>query len=267
MIYVVVGRFIMVFLTLFSNNLIIDFKYIVGRDNYSCVYCKKELEPEDICINKLDIKIDWCNSNAVVTCEPDGCPLKNDSSANLPQSAPPGRLIGIFSCMFSEKTTTTRSLINKYSLVYDNFIWVKPEVDIRGSGITTHNKEEISAEIISSKRPDISLAKLLEYSIVAFDEVQFYSERIIYVIHQLLKHGKLVIVNGLKLDFKRNIFGVVHYLMAEADDIISPKSICNRCRKIDVATRTKKKNESGPTVEVGGSEMYFALCVDCDTIK
>lgn len=250
-------------------GLVIDAKYILGRDNYSCVYCNKELLLSNLYVSKIEENIDWSNANSVVSCNSKDCFLqRNDLSNeifNLPQSSIPGRLIVIASCMFSEKTTTTRSLINKYSLVYDSYIWIKPDIDSRGKGITTHNKEEITAKIISAKRPDQSLRELIKYSIIAFDEVQFYSERILYVIHQLLKLGKLVIVNGLKLDYKRNIFGVIHYLMAEADDLISPKAVCNKCNRIDIATRTKKKTETGPSVEVGGFDKYFASCSDCDS--
>lgn len=258
----------------------LDLRYIYGRDNYACVYCGKEVgsvyfsHPASInlsdpnprfegYLNRIDESLDWDTSNVVVTCDFYGC--KTPVLNNLPKAAFPGRLIVIASCMFSEKTTTTRSLINKYSKTIGKYIWIKPDLDSRGSGITTHNKEDIDAETISSRRPDKHLAKLLEYQIIAFDEVQFYSERILYVIHQLLYNGKLVIVNGLKLDFKRNIFGMIHYLLAEADDIISSKSICNICNKIDVATRTKRKSEKGPTVEIGGADTYYTVCADCDS--
>lgn len=245
----------------------IDYRYIVGRDNYSCVYCHKEFLLKDVCILKISSDQEWSPMNAVVSCpEHISCGNRGNHSlwTNFPSVSLPGRLIAVMGPMFCEKTTTTRSLINKYSKTIGKYIWVKPDVDVRGRGITTHNHEEISAEIISADRPDKSLNKLKEYDIVAFDEVQFYSERILYVVHQLLKVGKLVIVNGLKLDARRNIFGVIHYLLAEADDIISPKSICNICKKIDVATRTKKKTEGGPSVEVGGADKYYTVCPDCD---
>lgn len=243
----------------------LDTRYIYGRDNYSCVYCSKEFDiPIKAYLNRIDESSGWDVSNVVTTCSPYGC--CNPNSKNyLPKTTFSGRLIVIASCMFSEKTTITRSLINKYSRTIGKYIWVKPDTDNRGVGITTHNREEIEAETISAARPDKYLSKLLDYQIVAFDEVQFYSNRILYVIHQLLYNGKLVIVNGLKLDFKRNIFGMMHYLLAEADDIISPKSICNICNKIDVATRTKRKNETGPSIEIGGSDIYYAVCPDCDT--
>lgn len=248
-----------------KDSLNIDFRYIIGRDNYSCAYCHQELLLEDLHISKINPQLECSNDNIVVSCEDWGCDTSQISEINFPQTAISGRLVVIASCMFSEKTTITKSLLNKYSRVVGEYIWVKPDIDIRGKGITTHNKEEIDAEIISASRPDSFLDKLSNYSIIAFDEVQFYSERILYVIHQLLKKGKLVIVNGLKLDYKRNIFGMIHYLLAEADDIISPKAICNVCNKIDIASRTKKKLETGPVIEVGGADMYICVCADCDS--
>jgi thymidine kinase len=170
--------------------------------------------------------------------------------------------------MFSEKTSTTRSLLNNYGYALGEYVWIKPDRDNRGEGVTTHNedatKEMQNARAISWERPDISVEELKKYPIVAIDEVQFFADRILYVIHQLLKAGCLVIANGLKLDYKRDLFGMTHYLLAEADEIISLKAVCSKCKTIESATRTKKHSNSGPSVETGGSNKYYVVCPKCD---
>lgn len=241
-----------------------DIRYICGRDNYSCVFCEKDCS-EKFHISQLDSGDNWNASNLVITCQEGYCNGSKKQKFNLPSDQVKGRLVVASGPMFSEKTTITRSLINKYKQALGNFLWVKPSRDDRGTGITTHNKEEIPAHIISWERPDKHLSELFDSPIVAFDEVQFYSERILFVIHQLLKQGVLVIVNGLRLDFQRNHFGIMHYLLAEADDILALKAVCNSCGMIDVATRTKKRSHSGPSVETGGSDKYFSVCPNCDS--
>lgn len=191
-----------------ENVLLFDMNYILGRDNYSCIFCNKQLNFEDIYIIKLDENLDFNSNNLVVCCKEKKCSDGHD--ANLPKTSFTGRLIVIASCMFAEKTTITKSLVNKYSRILGKYIWVKPDIDIRGVGVTTHNGEEINAKTISHIRPDAHLVELSSYSIIAFDEIQFFNNRILYVINQLLKSNKIVIVNGLKLDYKRNIFGNVH---------------------------------------------------------
>jgi thymidine kinase len=168
--------------------------------------------------------------------------------------------------MYSEKSTTAESFYNKYKTIYKNkCIWVKPDIDDRKEGFTkTHNDKMIKAHTISSSRPDLHLAELLEYKVIVIDEAQFFNERLLYLLHKLLKNGCLVIVNGLKLTANRNLFGIMHYLLAEADEIVSLKSVCNVCFSIDYATRTKSFITNSPSVNTGGAEKYYAICPGCD---
>lgn len=244
----------------------IDLNYICGRDNYSCWNCNCQINiydqtnvEQDGNVILIDKKYGEISSNIKLVCT--DCVSKTPTV----NSSIKGRLVVISSCMFSEKTTTTKSLINKYSRIKGDFIWVKPDLDTRGVGVVTHNKEEINALSISSSRPDKYLNELLGYNIIAIDEAQFFSNRILYIINNLLmSKDRIIVVNGLKLDYKMNIFGTMHYLLAQADDIISLKSICNICNKIDIATRTRKKINSGSLIEVGGQDLYYTVCQECD---
>jgi len=241
----------------------IDHIYILGRDNHSCVFCHTDLQDQSYKISKIEPKrTDDSYDNLIVTCEK---PCTPTGVPNFPLSAVPGRLIVISGPMFGGKSTSTRSLLDKYTRVLGAYTWVKPDIDTRGAGVTTHNQENFQAKVISAVRPDKHLTELESFPIVAFDEIQFYSNRILYVVHQLLKKGVLVIVNGLKTDARRSLFGMTHYLLAEADDIVHLKAICNECNTIDVATRTKRLDHTnGPAVEIGGAEKFYAVCPDCD---
>ena len=142
---------------------------------------------------------------------------------------------------------------------------MKPDIDDREADYTkTYNDAKISAFTLDSIRPDLHLQKLKNYKVIAIDEIQFFSFRILFVIHELLKNGCLVIVNGLKLTAMRGLFGATHFILAEADEIVSLKAVCNICGLIDCATRTKCYNINAPAVSTGGVEQYYAVCAKCD---
>lgn len=252
----------------------IDTTYVCGRDNYQCqIFCNNSLTAEELKYPfvKLDPDGENITANLVLSCS--GCKdfeafqRRKHETLRFDKRPFSGRLIVITGPMFAEKSSTAKSLINKYEVVRKTHIWVKPDTDNRKTNYTTtHNDEQIEAHTISAKRPDLHLDELLSHEIVVLDEVQFYSERIIYVVHQLLKNGCMVIANGLKLTASQNLFGFTHYLLGEADDIISLKAVCNVCANIDIATRTKPY-EKIPTVRIGGNDCYYAICPPCDGSK
>jgi thymidine kinase len=253
----------------------IDFKYICGRDNYTCQNqdCQRDLSPDQVYFQKFDPDGEDIETNICVTCRSCALLAVDDRNLREPLLQVRGRLIAITGPMYSQKSSTMKSLYNKYfAFKKDSFrtqglkcLWVKPTVDDRLRGYTeTHDGDVIEAYTVDAARPDLRLADLLLYDVVAIDEVQFFSERLIYLVHQLLKKGCLILINGLKLTAKRNLFGVMHYLMAEADDILALKSICNVCCAVDTATRTKSFDSNTPSVKTGGIERYYAVCPTCD---
>lgn len=249
----------------------IDVRYILGRDNYTCQACKSPVT-EGMGFPKVDEHEEEILTNIVTVCA-ECSELLNTTTARIGMKASllkrpphtfPGRLIVITGPMFAEKSTTTRSLYNKYKVFNTSHIWVKPDRDNLKEGYTrTHNEEKIAAHTISAKRPDKHLKSLLQYDVIAIDEAQFFSDRLLYLIHQLLMNGALIIVNGLKLTTKRQIFGVMHYLLAEADEILNLKAVCSECKIIDTATRTKSYQDL-PSVKTGGRDDYYAACPACD---
>ena len=169
--------------------------------------------------------------------------------------------------MFATKSQSTRFIYEKYCVFNRKGIWLKPDTDNRceGKTVTHDNRVIANAMTISAVSPESALPKLAPYDVVVFDEAQFFSEQIISVVKSLLKMGKIVIANGLKLTAGDSIFGSMHYLLAFADEIISLKAVCNICNKVDSATRTRTYNKNNPTVKVGGSGDYFVICPNCDT--
>jgi thymidine kinase len=182
---------------------------------------------------------------------------------------PNGLLIVITGPMYATKSQSTRAIFEKYCIFNRKGVWIKPDTDNRCAGKTvTHDNRVIASAItISSQEPELALADLIPYDVVVFDEAQFFSEKIVGVIKDLLGQGKIVIVNGLKLTAGDSIFGSMHFLLAFADEIISLKSVCNVCNAVDSATRTRAFNKNNPIVKVGGASDYYVVCPECDNEK
>jgi len=245
-----------------SDNFdLIDYRYVLGRDNYTCRSCVSEIQNSNYCFLKVDPNAEADASNIGLVCN--ACyenylrPLAHPSDFN-------GHLIAITGPMYAEKTTTSESYYCNYGIKYKKQAWIKPDRDDRSKDSITHSGRVIPSQIISADRPDQHVDHLKDYEVIVIDETQFFSERIIYLIHQLLRNGCLVIINGLKLTAKRDFFGVMHYLLAEADEIVSLRAVCNICMRINCATRTKSFEINPPTVNTGGVDKYYAVCPACD---
>lgn len=235
----------------------IDYRYVCARDNYTCRGCEKELtDPQFKKIDEMGEDIASNTATYCGICDYDPRPVVEPGYG--------GKLIVVTGPMFAAKSTATRALYNKHKVFTSKCVWVKPHIDDRSNGFTeTHDKSQFEALTIRADRPDKHLIDLLLHKVIAIDEIQFFSDRILYVVHRLLLEGKVVIVNGLKLTAKRDLFGMTHYLMAEADEIISLKAVCSHCKQVDSATRTKSNNQLH-SVQTGGAETYYVVCPDCD---
>ena len=108
--------------------------------------------------------------------------------------------------------------------------------------------------------------------VIAIDELQFFDQKILSVIQELVKSGKKVIGAGLDLDFKGEPFGYMADLLCYADKIDKLTAICMQCGS-EYGCRTqrlidgKPADISSPLIMVGGDEKYEARCVNCYEIN
>ena len=171
--------------------------------------------------------------------------------------------------MFSGKTSMLISMI-KANLIAENEIEVfKPSNDTRYGleKITSHDGEEINAEVLNKILPFKSyfIEDMRETRAVAFfEESQFFDElNFIKLITTLLDDDREVVCAGLPNDFRGQPFGAMPQLLAMADEIISLKAVCSKCKTINAATRTYRKTKDTAQTVVGGAEMYEPRCFKC----
>lgn len=116
------------------------------------------------------------------------------------------------------------------------------------------------------------LGSKLDY--VAFDEAQFFGSELIEVVKEFIDEGTDVIVAGLNLDFRGEVFDNVMRIAAMADEIALLKAVCVVCGKDATLTqRLILKNgewvpasSKDPIFKVEGSDVktkYEPRCKDC----
>jgi len=187
-----------------------------------------------------------------------------------------GRLEVITGCMFSGKTEELIRRLERVRIARGSIMLFKPTIDDRYSqrSVTTHYGREFEAlplkpgiESLDTLIEAASEEALHKCSVVAFDEGNFFSERLPELCKQLIGQGKRVIVAGLDLTFVGEPFGPMPTLMALADQVDKLQAVCVRCGGI--ATRSQRLIDgkpapaNDPVIKVGGSGSYEARCRDC----
>lgn len=102
--------------------------------------------------------------------------------------------------------------------------------------------------------------------IVAFDEAQFFSEKIVDIVSEIASYGSHVIIAGLDLDFRGKPFGHMGELMTIADEVIKNTAYCPCCGRPARFTQRLVDGfpaKEGPIELVGDIEKYEPRCRNC----
>ena len=188
-----------------------------------------------------------------------------------------GRLEVITGCMFSGKSEELIRRVDRANIAGQNTLLLKPHLDDRYSknAVVTHYGREFEAKLLASDEENLpSLiktaggSKVARADVIAFDEGNFFSEKLVDLVEKLIKsEEKRVIVAGLDLTFAGEPFHPMPELMAKADDSNKLHAVCVKCGS--QATRTQRLIDGEPApaddevIKVGGEDDYEARCRDC----
>ena len=183
-----------------------------------------------------------------------------------------GKLEVICGSMFSGKTEELMRRLKRAEYAKQNVLPIKHHIDKRKSHtyIVSHDGRERAAFPIDDQ--SVSVEKIFELAnknidVVGVDEIQFFPNKIVDIIYQLVDQGKYVIVAGLDLDFRGEPFGIMPILMALADEVTKLKAICVLCaRDAHHSQRIINGEPAGyddPIIMVGAEECYEARCREC----
>jgi thymidine kinase len=182
----------------------------------------------------------------------------------------------ITGCMFSGKTEELIRRLERVRIAGRKILLFKPTIDDRyaESAVVTHYGREFAAhqlppgeETLDRLIQIVGADALSEAAVIAFDEGNFFTDRLTDLCQELVSMGKRVIVAGLDLTFAEEPFGPMGHLMSLADRVDKLQAVCVQCG--GVATRSQRLIDGkpaptdGPVIQVGGVGSYEARCRNC----
>ncbi len=179
-----------------------------------------------------------------------------------------GRLELIVGCMFAGKTEEFLRRIRRIKYAKIDFIIFKPQIDNRyfKDSIVSHNFNSMKCEIVKdSQEINKYLKNNPKIKVIGIDEIQFFDNKIVKLVEDIVNNGKIVIASGLDLDYKNEPFQNIKDLLPLAEFVDKLHAICIKCGNL--ASRTKKiaKNVSQNTkrILIGSNNFYEARCRNC----
>lgn len=159
--------------------------------------------------------------------------------------------------MFAGKTTALLAEAMKQ----ERPIFIKPIVDNRSSGISTHDGIDMKCYLATSSTHIVELIMTnIDAGNVFIDEVQFFDKMFLPAIRYVHEqYGKDVYVAGLDLDSNGNTFGSMGDILAIADEVVKLTARCDVCSA--PASKTFRVSDNKDLVFVGGKNDYQPRCL------
>jgi thymidine kinase len=166
--------------------------------------------------------------------------------------------------MFSGKTGLLIERLASAEQLGLDAMALKPVRDTRAEAqLVSHTGRTYPAQPWhGTSAPAVGAAQL-----VAVDEAQFLPGEAVGFLTALRDAGRTVVAVGLDLDFRREPFGPMPALTAEADVVHRLTATCSRCLQPAEFTQRLFDGRPAPfddeTVRVGAEELYQPRCAAC----
>jgi len=168
--------------------------------------------------------------------------------------------------MFAGKTSAISMHLSKMKATNARCLYINSSVDTRSQlEYSTHN-DHVLLNVATIKAKVLKDIDVSQYDVIAIDEAQFFPDLLSTVLVWLETLNKYVIVAGLMVDAKREVFGQLLRLSSYADENITLHPFCNMCmtnKKRVPAIFTKLCTEDTTQVCIGGADKYISLCRKC----
>lgn len=173
-----------------------------------------------------------------------------------------GRIEVITGGMFSGKSEELLRRLRRAVIARQEVQAFKPAADTRHhpERLVTRDQRTVAAEAVADSA-ELRRRVLPDTRVVGIDEAQFFDEGIVPLVEELADRGVRVIVAGLDLDYRRQLFGPMPTLLAIAEYVDKMHAVCMRCGA--AAHYSQRIAGGGRQVEVGDSETYEARCRGC----
>lgn len=175
--------------------------------------------------------------------------------------AGPGILEVICGPMFAGKTTMLMRRISDSRAAGSTVGVFRPARDTRSNpaSIQTHGGRSMPATEIDSAEE--VLQPRHGRSVMAIDEAHFFAVSLLEPCLELRRRGAHVLVAGVDLDHRGDMFEPFASLMPHADRVHRLQGTCARCGQ--PSTHTQRLVEEEGRILVGGDDLYEARCAAC----
>jgi thymidine kinase len=166
--------------------------------------------------------------------------------------------------MFSGKSSHGISYVRRQKVIGKSVIVIKPNIDNRYSQedvMITHDNEQIPCMIWDVDRPLSPTQQITNNKCIVIEEAQFFRGLRDFVIFVLKAHKRDVMLIGLDGDARQEPFGEILNCIPFATNITKLHAYCMICKDGTIAPFTRKNDNSGPQVDVGGSDKYLPVCL------
>lgn len=176
-----------------------------------------------------------------------------------------GRVEVICGSMFCGKTEELIRRVRRAAIAKQAVQVFKPTLDNRYhvQNVTSHDGQNFEAQTITEPSEILNQLKP-ETTVIAIDEVQFFSNDIVGIVETLADKGLRIILAGLDMDFRGEPFGPMPRLLCGAEEVTKLHAICLICG--EPASRTQRlvngepAHFNDPIIMVGAQETYEARC-------
>ncbi|HSU75374.1 MAG TPA: thymidine kinase [Terrabacter sp.] len=191
-----------------------------------------------------------------------------DGVAQSLRTVPAVSLDVVLGPMKSGKSLSLISMLSPLQFTRVRHRVYQSERHVRDTGVTSRS----GGQLVTTKVATLNEALAEPLDVVAVDEVHMFDAGDVAVIEQLLARGTRVVVAGIDLDHRGELFATVRALLELGPDTVSyRRAVCDQCRDFS-ATHTQVLRSGEPFLEhLGGSEAlpddgtfsYEARCRSC----
>lgn len=168
--------------------------------------------------------------------------------------------------MSSAKTLNLLAAAHSYEMQNKKVRVMKPKLDTRFGEAMVESRAGLGrpADQLLEEDSSFPADSLGGISCILVDEAQFLHPRVIERLRDVATNLNIpVMCYGLRTDFRSRLFPGSKRLLELADTIEEVKTTCTFCNKkaiMNLKSVAGRETMEGPTVELGGEEMYVPAC-------